>query len=69
MKNKTRTERLEDALAATLLFHSAEPWDRANRLLWFNLTQRPEATTKGLCDFIRETLEGPKGEDEHDQTD
>jgi hypothetical protein len=53
-----RIQSLEAACLATLLFFDAGPWDQEKRLRWYNLTQQGEATTKGLCDFIRERMNG-----------
>lgn len=48
--------RLIQAIEAVLMFHSGEPWDSAKSCQWSYLTQNRDATTKGLCDFLRETL-------------
>lgn len=48
-----------DALNAVLLFHGSN-WDAEQRFAWHNLTEYAEATTKGLCDFIRKRLEATK---------
>lgn len=45
-----------DALRAVLLFHESGPWTDEKRRMWFDLTGRHEATTKALCDFVREAL-------------
>lgn len=45
---------LVDALDAALLFHSGSPWDEPKAKRWFALTGRRMATTKALCDFLRE---------------
>ena len=57
MRNKmTKQEKLENALKATLLFHMSSHWDETSRKAWKRLTGRDAATTRTLCDFIRETL-------------
>lgn len=48
---------LKDIAKATLLFHSGSPWSAAKSEEWKQLTGRDEATTRQLCDFIREQLE------------
>lgn len=48
---------LFNAAKATLLFHSGGPWSNARRDEWLELTGREEATTRNLCDFVREQLE------------
>lgn len=47
---------LEKAVHATLLFHSASPWDAEKRELWLQVTGEAEATTKVLCDTARRGL-------------
>jgi len=47
---------LREALEAVLLFHSPPPWEEAKRARWQELTGKDEATTKVLCDRIREVL-------------
>lgn len=44
------------ALQATLLFHSASPWDAEKRMRWLELTGSSEATTRALCDAVRRAL-------------
>lgn len=44
------------ALAAALLFHNGQPWDKAASSEWFKLTGSYEATTKVLCDTVRRAL-------------
>jgi len=41
---------------ALLMFHSGEPWTPERQSEWNLLTGGADATTKGLCDFVRETL-------------
>ena len=48
------TKKLIDANLATILFYGA--WTVENQLLWAQLTNNAPATTRGLCDFIRDTL-------------
>lgn len=45
------------AAKATLMFHQGGPWSQANREAWLELTGREEASTRSLCDFVREQLE------------
>jgi hypothetical protein len=70
------TEKAKRALQAVLLFHSAGPWDGAKRLEWQNICAEVlgsnnlpgrvigrsswDATTRVLCDLVREALEAPK---------
>jgi hypothetical protein len=44
------------ALRATLTFYRAGPWDDAARRRWHALTGANEATTKALCDLVRQAL-------------
>lgn len=53
------------ALEAVLLFHSGSPWDDTKRLRWLELAHlvlkdvyylNYEATTRVLCDMVREAL-------------
>jgi hypothetical protein len=46
------------ALEAVLLFHSGGPWTHERRTRWQFLTGYAEATTKILCDVVREALRG-----------
>lgn len=48
--------RLETALRAVLLFHSASTWDDEKRTVWRSMTGAEEATTKSLCDAIRKVI-------------
>ncbi len=57
------SERMEAALRMVLAFHSAERWDIQRNLEWHNLQVQAGrgrvtdgATTKVLCDTIREVL-------------
>jgi hypothetical protein len=45
-------------LAAVLLFHAGGEWDNERRALWKQLTGRDEATTRALCDAVREVVGG-----------
>jgi len=47
---------MEDALNATLLFHSGGPWTEEKQAQWVEITGRTEATSKVLCDHIRWVL-------------
>jgi hypothetical protein len=49
-----QVERAERLARAVLLFHSGTPWTDEKRQLWAALTGRREATTKVLCDVVRE---------------
>lgn len=46
------------ALRAVLLFYSPD-WSGAQQREWEELTGRKEATTRALCDFVREVLGDP----------
>ena len=46
----------DDALKAVLLFHSGREWNDEARAEWLRLTGREEATTKALCDTVRDAL-------------
>ena len=54
--------KMEAALKLVLLFHSGKPWDSEAKNQWHNLSvdagvEFPKAaTTRGLCDLIREVL-------------
>ena len=45
----------DEACRAALVFHGSD-WSEEPRQRWRNLTQYAEATTKGLCDFIRRQI-------------
>ena len=53
---------MHEALEAVLLFHRPGHWNAAKRERWKNLTTNTrwtkgrEATTKVLCDLVREAL-------------
>lgn len=49
------TLKFKRALEAVLLFYSPE-WRGEEQRRWVGLTSTKEATTRGLCDFIRKTL-------------
>lgn len=53
---RQRADCYRAALELPLLFHGGGPWDDAKRLRWVELTGNREATTKVLCDAIREAL-------------
>jgi hypothetical protein len=44
------------ALEATLLFHSGGLWDKEKSSKWFQITKAYDATTKVLCDHVRQVL-------------
>lgn len=50
-------DKLIRACKATLLFHRGGAWTPEVRVEWQLLTNKAEATTKSLCDFIREVLD------------
>lgn len=52
---------LEDACKAALMFHDGEAWSISRQREWLELTGKESATTKTLCDFIRECLAKAKG--------
>lgn len=49
-------DRLRNACRAVLLFHSSGPWDETKARRWRDLTGQTDATTKSLCDAVREAL-------------
>jgi hypothetical protein len=48
--------RLKNALALVLLFHSGQPWSVESGEQWQAITGSNNATTKGMCDHIRVLL-------------
>jgi hypothetical protein len=50
------------ALRAVLLFHTGEVWDADKQRQWADLTGKPEASTKALCDVARAALALAEGE-------
>ena len=58
----TRQEKMENALRSVLLFHRGS-WDAEEAEEWKIRTGgKYEASTRGLCDFIRSVLgDDPKG--------
>lgn len=48
--------RVLDVLTLPLLFHQGGPWTEEDRAKWVAITGKDEATTKVMCDTIRETL-------------
>lgn len=50
-------ERFLDGCAAALLFYSPQPWNAERQAEWAKLTDNAQATTRGLCDFIRKCVE------------
>jgi predicted transcriptional regulator len=55
-KIQVRLDDLVKAAKATLMFHQGGPWSQADRETWLELTGRDEASTRTLCDFVREQL-------------
>ena len=51
---------LRHALELVLLYHSGGEWTPEKDNTWVTSTGRAEATTKALCDFVRQTLENTK---------
>jgi hypothetical protein len=54
-----RVVECEKALELVLMFHGAGPWDPDKSLRWQELSGSPEATTKVLCDAVRQALRTP----------
>ncbi len=48
----------DNALRAVLMFYG-QVWGQAEKDRWFKLTGRKEATTRTLCDTVREALYEP----------
>lgn len=48
---------VEEALRAVLLFHSPGSWGAEKSSEWYRLVHDERATTKVLCDVVREALE------------
>lgn len=55
-------DRMQTALEAVLLFYSPAPWDLCKQNRWFQITGSREATTRVLCDHIRQVLGAAGGE-------
>lgn len=53
VQEMTKTDR---TLRAVLLFYAPGPWTTAKLNEWDGLTGCREATTKNLCDLVREAL-------------
>jgi len=51
-----RIHKLKAALQLVLLFHQGV-WDDKNKKMWSKITGGKEATTRVMCDFVREALE------------
>lgn len=51
-----RVAKLRAANEAVLLFHGGGMWMQSDADRWLAITGRPEATSRVLCDFIRQTL-------------
>ena len=56
MGHLSTIQRMASSLQAVLLFHRGGVWDDDARREWKNLTGRDDASTKSMCDTIRETL-------------
>lgn len=53
----TQRRGLINACKAVLMFHRGGPWSEAMRDEWKALTGADEASTRTLCEFVREQLE------------
>lgn len=53
--NGPRAARHRNLLRAVLLFYSGGGWDEDQARRWRELTGKTEATTRALCDAIRES--------------
>lgn len=51
-----RDRLVQEALELPLLFHSGGAWDDDKRARWKAITGSDDASTKAMCDHIRETL-------------
>lgn len=51
--DRERIKALEEAVALALLFHTGEMWDGAKQSLWEQVTGTNDATTRGLCIYLR----------------
>lgn len=49
---------LRNALKAVLIFHGGGPWTTEQQMKWADHAAGREATTKVLCDIVREALAG-----------
>ncbi|HXH12320.1 MAG TPA: hypothetical protein VNP04_21450 [Alphaproteobacteria bacterium] len=47
---------LRRACQAVLLFHDGTPWTPQKQAAWEQFTQMPVATTRALCDTVRQAL-------------
>ena len=51
-----QVERMRDALNLVLLFHGGGEWGVEARAQWRAVTGGDDATTRALCDHIRQTI-------------
>lgn len=56
MAREATPEHYPMLLRAVLLFHRGGPWTADDSRMWSALTGKDEATTRALCDAIREAL-------------
>jgi len=56
------TDKLRAALELPLMFHASGPWDEDKRRRWKEITGSDEATTKIMCDHIRNVLATVEGD-------
>ena len=47
-------DKLDQVCRAVLLYHRNGAWLKGDDDEWFELTGRVEATSRNLCDFVRE---------------
>lgn len=50
-------------LTAVLLFHSGSPWTPDKQAEWESATDQTQATTRALCDAVRNAIARATGED------
>jgi hypothetical protein len=50
--------KMRDALELVLLFHEGGSWSNEKSERWAELSGNREATTRTLCDCVRESLAG-----------
>lgn len=48
--------RLREACEAVLIFHAGGEWTSSMQNRWLDITQSPDATTRGLCETIRAVI-------------
>jgi hypothetical protein len=56
LRDRQRCDQLESALRLVLDFHGAGHWDETRRHRWQVATGTDEATTRVMCDHIRQVL-------------